>query len=235
MKALVNKIKDLFFPPRCALCDDVLDIKEKNVCEKCEKNIGYIKGPICYKCGRPVKEGEEYCFDCKKENHVFNAGRFPLSYEYIGDSLFRFKYNNRPEYADFYAKCSVKRYGEWIEGLKAQALVPVPLNKKRFAKRGYNQAEEYCKALSLLTGIPMYADIVKRVRDTKPQKIFDKKGRRQNVKKAFNVTENVVKLNTIILVDDIFTTGSTIDALSEEFRNKGVKNIYFITVSGAGT
>ena len=229
------RILDLLFPRRCVLCDGALSKDEENICKECAPKVGLIGGDVCMVCGRSVQKEQELCPDCTGNKHRFRGGRFALSYDVIGDSVFKFKYSNRPEYAKFYAKSITDRWGEWIEAVNADALVPVPLHKKRLLKRGYNQAELLSKELSRLTGIPSLGDYATRVKNTAPQKKYDRKQRQINVEKAFIVNKNSVKLKTVIVVDDIFTTGSTIDSLSEALMEAGVKRVYFLTITAAGT
>ena len=235
MKFTVSRLTDLFFPRRCVLCDNTLMASENGVCGDCKNKIKYISGRVCPVCGRKLLKSGEICEDCVKTRHVFLGGRFPFSYELIGDSVFRFKYSNRPEYAAFYAESIVEYAREFIASVDADGIIPVPLHKKRLAKRGYNQAELLAAEISKLTKIPMYADLAERVVNTRPQKEFDKKQRQINVKKAFNVKENSVKLRTVLVVDDIFTTGSTIDSLAESLKGSGVERVYFLTITAAST
>ena len=141
---------------------------------------------------------------------------------------------NRPAYARTYGKLLAKEAGDWLEWIKPDALVPVPLHKKRLIKRGYNQAKELADAISGEVGIPVADYLVRRSKNTVPQKLVDKKGRQINMKKAFIVEENVVSFKRIVLIDDIFTTGSTIDSLSRVLKDAGVKEVYFLTISRAG-
>ena len=114
--------------------------------------------------------------------------------------------------------------------MEADAILPVPVHASRRRSRGYNQAELVAAELSRLTGIKMYDRLVKRVRKTTPQKELTIQERQNNLKKAFNITANVVKLNKTILVDDIYTTGSTLDAVAVELQRHGVKTVYAITL-----
>ena len=104
------------------------------------------------------------------------------------------------------------------------------VHASRKRERGYNQAELVAAELSRLTGIRMYGDLVRRVRKTVPQKELTIQERQNNLKKAFNISTNVVKLNKVILVDDIYTTGSTLDAVAMELKRHGVKAVYFIAL-----
>lgn len=108
--------------------------------------------------------------------------------------------------------------------------MPVPVHASRRRSRGYNQAELVASEMSRLTGITMYDKLVKRVRKTVPQKELSIQERQNNLKKAFNITSNDVKLKKTILVDDIYTTGSTLDAVAMELKRHGVKSVYFIAL-----
>ena len=138
---------------------------------------------------------------------------------------------NRPEYIAFYAKAIEERLGEFIRHIDPDGFIPVPIHKKRYIKRGYNQAEELSKELSKLTGIQTYNDLVLRIKDTVPQKKINKIERQINMKKAFIVKENSVKLRKIIVVDDIFTTGSTCDECASVLMKNGAYKVIVLTVA----
>ena len=230
-----TKMINTLYPKRCAICDGALLPAETGVCDKCKERIVYIKNPVCLICGRPMTRNGEKCEECLDQKHVFTAGRTVFSYDFIAESIYRFKYLNRAEYGEYFGLEMVKAHSGFISQIKPDAIIPVPLHKKRYLKRGYNQAALLAYEISLLTGIPVYEDFLKRAKNTVPQKKFNKKQRFINMKKAFIVGENSVKLSKVIVVDDIFTTGSTIDSLSLELKKAGVKDIYFITLTAAGT
>ena len=222
---------DFIFPGRCAVCDTVLPWGQRELCDTCKKEIKYSSRSVCYKCGKPVKEYEEYCYDCRNKEHYFKQGVALFPYEYIRPSLYRFKYGGRKEYARFYGRQMAVCFGEKKSLWKPQALVPIPLHKKKHKKRGFNQAELVARELSRYWKIPVMENLVVRCKNTRPMKEIVGTDRQNNLKKAFKLGTNDVKLNTIIIIDDIYTTGSTIDAVAGECRKAGIENIYFITVS----
>ena len=223
------------YPLRCPLCDRALPHGQEGFCEACKKNIHYIRGPICLKCGRPVDIDVSICMECEKHPHEFISGRAAMRYSETQEAIYRLKYMNRIAYAKVFGEVMAAELGSWLKALEPDALIPVPLHTRRLIKRGYNQAEELARELSLKTGITLRATAVARVKNTKPQKNYDLKRRKINVKKAFIVRENVVNLKTVVLVDDIFTTGSTVDSLARELKAAGVQKIYFVTLAMAGT
>ena len=232
MTPFLNTLQTLFFPRRCPVCDKPVKPWNALICKECVSALRYIGPPRCMKCGKYIGENEkEYCSDCLSHPHLYDSGRALFSYRSVSDSLARFKYHGRQEYAAFYAACIAEYLGNFIKACRADALVPVPLHKSRLRKRGYNQAQVLAKELSRITGIPVYADWVGRVKKTVPMKDLPAAERQNNLKKAFKILRNDVKLNTIIIIDDIYTTGSTIDAMSHELRNAGVEHIHFVTLA----
>ena len=184
------------------------------------------------KCGRPLKkEEDEYCPDCLSSEHDFIRNRAVFCYDdIVRRAIYRFKYGRRKEYADTFAYLSVGYLGGWIKEISPDAIVPVPLHGSRLRKRGFNQAALFASALSKYSGFK-YMDIAVRIRPTQPQKKLGYAARRKNLKKAFKIRQNDVKLDTVLLVDDIYTTGSTLDELAGVFKDNGVKNIYALTIS----
>lgn len=234
-KKLTEAVLDLFYPRRCPFCDRVIQ-PDASVCEDCRKKIPYVREPVCKKCGKPLAdERTEYCMDCNRGRHIFTAGRAVFSYEgMVRESLYRFKYANRREYAMFYAGEAAAAYGGWIAHMGVQAIVPIPLHKKRKQKRGYNQAEVFAEALSKRLNIPVQSGILRRMINTRPQKALGNFERKKNMKNAFISAENMVHLDRILLVDDIYTTGTTVDAAAAALRDAGVKEIYVLCVSIGG-
>ena len=220
------------FPRRCPVCDEPVKPWNALVCRECASKFSYIEQPCCLKCGKHIGDsGKEYCDDCAAHAHSYDCGRALFSYRSVSASLARFKYRGRREYAAYYASCMADVLGHFIDACGADALVPVPLHRSRLKVRGYNQAHVLAEALSALTGIPVRADLIERVEKTAPMKDLSAAERQNNLKRAFKIRHNDVKLSIIIIIDDIYTTGSTIDAMSREFRKAGVERIYFVTLA----
>ena len=144
--------------------------------------------------------------------------------------IITFKYSNKQEYADYFAKEALTKYADWIKDRGIDVIVPVPMYRKKQRRRGYNQAEVFAKKLSLHTGIPIDTRLVYRVQDTTPQKGLDANARRNNLKNAFQKGEFVVQYNCAMVIDDIYTTGSTAEAVAGELKNKGIHQIYLLTI-----
>lgn len=229
--SLGDRLKDLIFPRHCPVCDEILPFGDRLICGSCAAKLQYIKAPVCRKCGKQLyDEGKIYCGDCMRREHVFDYGFSLYDYQSMRKSIYRFKYKGRGEYAQFYAKDIYMHFKREINAMGADAFIPIPLHRARQEKRGYNQSELVSRELSKLSGIPTRTDIVARTKKTLPQKQLNAISRQNNLKKAFNIGADVVKLNKTILVDDIYTTGSTLDAVASELKSHGVQKIYFITL-----
>lgn len=227
-----GRFLDVLFPRRCPLCDEVVPWEEGRVCQACRPKIQYVGEHYCMKCGKPLESQEvEFCPDCRKRTHAYDRGRAVFLYPAVARSVYRFKYSGRREYADFYAEEIEKQLEETIRHWNPDALVPVPIHWRRKAVRGYNQAEELANRLGRRMGIPVLPKWVKRCRNTFPQKLLNVRERQNNLKKAFIIRQDDVKLDTIILIDDIYTTGSTADALASLAKAAGVNNVYVISLA----
>ena len=228
---ITNQIKDLLFPRRCAICDDVLTHGRKYICRECRPKIVYIKEPYCMKCGKALSEVKEYCNDCLNRSHMFIQGSAVFDYGAVAGSLYRFKNKGRVEYAEFYARALYSEKAELIRALSPDAFIPVPIHLSKLKSRGYNQSEIISKELSKLTSIPTNTTLITRVKKTIPLKNLGLRERQNNLKNAFKVNDNGVKLKTIIIIDDIYTTGSTMDAMASAILEVMNVDIYFLTVT----
>lgn len=231
----------ILFPPRCVVCDEILEAElirsGRWIHPECGRKLYPVGSNVCFRCGKPLASVEqEYCFDCKKKL----AGRKPLYcrqgksvYVYKGEirkSVYRLKYSNRRDYARFFAEETAEYYTDWCKQTGVEAIVPVPMYGPKKRKRGYNQAEIIAKELAKIWELPLEKNAVKRVRDTKPQKLLNDEERRNNLKKAFQAAEFIVKYKKILLIDDIYTTGSTVEAVACELMRCGVDEVFFLTL-----
>lgn len=223
------------FPRRCPICDGVLKFNKEKICDNCKNKITIIKEPRCMKCSKPLdNEVSEYCYDCQNKKHNFISGIALMEHNgLVAKSLYKIKYNNKREYIDYYVEEFCKYHSKEVKSWNVQVLIPIPLHFLRKRKRGYNQAELIAKKLGKELGIPYCNSLLKRSKNTKPQKELNDKDRKKNLKNAFFVPKDKIKNlpESVILVDDIYTTGATIDECSKVLLKAGCKEIYFITLT----
>lgn len=229
MKQFLRRISDIFYPRCCPVCQKILKDQRRMICPECEKILKPVGHPRCYKCGKPVEQGE-YCRDCQKQHHIFDQGRGIFVYDSrMRRSVTRYKYYGCREYGDFYAKAMYRYALRELQEWKPDLIVPVPVHKSKERFRGFNQAAYLAERVSRYTGIPADVGIVQKVIKTKSQKKLNAFQRRKNLEKAFRVTGDVAGKD-ILVIDDVYTTGSTIDAMASCLKKKGAGNVYFLTV-----
>lgn len=232
LKKTIRALLPVIFPDRCPFCDEVMAMGSF-CCEECADKISLVAQPYCCKCGQPLWDTkEEYCMDCGRKQHAYVTGRAVYVYQGpVKASLYRFKYAGRREYAACYGHHALKLYGGWIRNIAPEAIVPVPLHSVRQRKRGYNQAEVFARILGEALDIPVRCDLIRRSVNTCPQKGLNDTERKKNLKKAFTIAENIVQLRRVLLVDDIYTTGSTVDAVSALLTAGGIQQVYVLCIS----
>lgn len=233
----------LLYPDSCPICGEVQgqmlsDDGAVRICPACEKRLTRVASPFCMKCGKPLETDRvrrEYCGDCQRGTHAFAQGRAVFVYQgaVIG-SMHRLKYANRRDYAAVFAWEAYEAYGGWLGRIAPDALIPIPLHPKRRKERGYNQADLLAEALAQLSGIPVEKKLLLRTVHTQPQKQLHARERKNNLKNAFQISKKIVQLKKVLLVDDIYTTGSTVDAAAEALLRAGVTKVYVLCICIGG-
>ncbi len=172
-------------------------------------------------CGRPVAEGSVFCSDCGSGGrYEFESGRAVYAYTGImKEAMYRFKYLGRREYADVFADDAIRMWKRWLIAINPEVIIPVPMYGPKKKKRGYDQAEVFANKISERIHVPVRNDIIIRNENTIPMKGLSPGMRVNNVKNAFLIKESEVQFKRILVVDDIFTTGATINAVSGVLRN----------------
>lgn len=223
----------MFFPRRCPVCDGILPVGKGKICGGCYNKLNFIAEPRCKKCGKQIEsKEEEYCRDCRTKKHYYDRGISLIENKGEGkSSVYAIKYRNKREYAEFYADEIKIRYEYEISLWGANLMIPVPLHKKKLRKRGYNQAKVIADDLGEKLLIPVKEKALSRIKNTIPLKTLHGEERKKCLKDAFVADTALVKGKVVVLVDDIYTTGSTIDECSKELISKGASKVYFITIS----
>ena len=223
---------DLLFPRCCPVCGDIVLPKGENICPGCISKLSFVTLPVCKKCGKELEHDVmEYCFDCSKRKKSFETGFSLLNYdETASRSMAKIKYKNKREYLDFYGEALALRFGKQISRLGVEALVPVPVHPSRKRMRGFNQAEVLAEKMSRILEIPVEREVLFRSKKTTPQKQLNPAERLHNLEQAFLADLRGRRLNTVVLVDDIYTTGSTAEACTRVLQRAGVGKVYLVTI-----
>ena len=235
MKKLLSKIKNILlhflFPRTCFNCNIDLPMKEQGfLCKDCLKKLKKPGPFICQRCGITLKDGGAHCFNCRgtKAKH-FKCSLIRSSLDFNESSralIHGLKYEKYTNIAKFLAPLMQKTLLENPDFLEAEYFVPVPIHKKRLKKRGFNQSEILAKELSALTNIPVLNALI-RIKNTKSQTKLTKKERAENIKEAFVCPEpKEIKKKAIILIDDVCTTGATLEECAKVLKKAGAREVY---------
>lgn len=219
----------MLYPIKCPFCGKITG---DGICENCRKKYPFIKEPICKKCGKPLDiEEQEYCYDCQRKKHVFCEGRaLWLHKGSVSEAVYALKYKNKRIYGEIFGTEMGKQFSRYLAEHQVGLIIPIPLHKKRERYRGYNQAEILADQISEISGIPVDSEVLVRVKETTAQKELDDRQRRRNIKNAFSVKKEIYAGN-VALVDDIYTTGSTLDEAADVLLASGVAKVYFMVIS----
>jgi ComF family protein len=231
---------DLLFPPSiyCMACGNLIDASRPYaLCDACRERFGWANGHTCGKCGRSLRgdDARTLCADCADGGHLFEKGFVCVAYADCRAVLHGFKYGGRAYYGAHIARVMYDRL-LWDGALRGEApgaelLLPVPMYRKKERKRGYNQADIAGRQLARLLALPYDGTLLARTRDTRVMSSLSGEERGANVRGAFALArgrEDAVRGLRVMLVDDIFTTGSTIDACAEVLLAAGAASVRFI-------
>ena len=226
-------IRDILFPPCCAACQARPFVPARNrLCHDCLESAMPIEPPVCTVCGRPFHGPQgtgHICGLCIKDPPSFNTARSVFQYQgSVRTLIHRIKYND-DGYA-LSALSSMARERVLLDHLKPDMVIPVPLHSKRLRKRGFNQSLRL--AGTIFPHIPQGIDVLTRILNTKPQTELSMKERFRNVRNAFEVANSLPEgVETILLLDDVYTTGATVRACAKALKRAGAKEVHVFTVA----
>lgn len=222
----------LVFPNgyKCLVCGCEIDDNKIALCENCLNSLPKISGKTCERCSVPIYSDANFCESCKLANHVFAKAFAPFEYSgQIKNLIHKLKYEQKK----YVAKSLGELIFDYFEklNLSVDVVVPVPLYILREHERGFNQAYELCHKF-LSCGYKVLNNCVVKIKNTKAQVDLDFSSRKENVSGAFRVlTPNTVKNKIVLLVDDVYTTGSTLDEVASELIKNGATKVYCLTVA----
>ena len=229
---------DFIFPPLCHVCRSFIpNAAPLHICSSCCERMTQITSPLCVVCGLPfIGCGTDHvCGACLTVRHHFDAARAALVYDGASrDLIHAFKYHNKTHLRRPLALLTVGMLSEFVGVRMPDLIVPVPLHRKRLRSRGFNQAVLLGELFSAHWKIPLDRHNLRRNRWTEPQVNLSAGDRRVNVKGAFTLQNpDRVDGRRVLLVDDVYTTGSTVDECALVLKNAGVTAVTVVTVARA--
>ncbi len=229
----------ILFPSFCELCSSFLEFPEERViCRSCWESIKPFYSSCCLSCGRFFEgRGEpHFCLKCLEEKPPFSCHRSFGRYSgKLKDLILFYKFNDfwiiGKDLARLVHKTLVKKEEIWL-GL--EIIIPVPLHPKRERKRGFNQAQVIAKELANLEKVKLVEGVLVKTKNVPPQTFLQLKERENNVRGAFQVVKKEkIRNRVILLVDDVYTTGSTIRECSLVLKKAGAKEVRALTIAQA--
>jgi ComF family protein len=229
-------VQDLVFPPVCLHCGGLCEgSRFQHVCRQCDPLILRVAPPHCYTCGHPyfgVVEGERMCPHCEGVQAAYREARtLTLLKGPARDLILALKYRGA-EYVLGDIETLMRENRSVCEFITGAVLVPVPLHPRKERERGFNQSLRLAQAfVRAVDGRAEVRQLLRRVEDTQTQTIYDRKARRERMKNAFAPDSRaaITAQHHYVLVDDVFTTGSTLNACARELRRAGGLNLDVLT------
>jgi ComF family protein len=224
---LLWQVLDLVFPPECPGCQK-LDVRW---CEECQNSLSHIQKPFCPVCGEPGKT-EEICQDCLNTPPWFDQLRSVALFDGpIRKALHHLKYRNDIGLGEVLAHHLFDLFIE--QGWEVDLVTSVPLGRKRNRQRGYNQAEILAKPFAGLANIPYNKRVIQRLKETRSQVDLSIQERMENVSGAFYANSMYCEQKSVIIIDDVTTTGSTISECARSLKQSGARQVYAMTLARA--
>jgi ComF family protein len=225
---MLNKIIKLIYPDTCGFCDKILN--NEYTCEDC-RLLYTINTKTCDICGKEVEEISNRCLGCLHKHVHYSKLVYAFNYkDIVRKRIIEYKFRNKKYLFRCFAENLSKKLVQL--NIKFDIIIPVPIHRKRLRKRGYNQSYLIAKEVSKILNNKLVYNLLFKIKNTVPQRILNEKQRRQNVKQAYAVKDNQkIKNKVILLIDDIFTTGATVDECSKKLREAGAKDVIVATIA----
>jgi competence protein ComFC len=241
MKKILDIVLEILFPRKCKVCKSTQKINEYNICPVCEANIKPIFYQ-CKKCGEPGYKQMETCHNCKSTKIFYDATCIPFYYQgAIKKLIHSFKYSKRCDISNYFYSLLInnKRLEVYFKKNKWDYFIPVPLHKSRLRERGYNQSFILAEILNSIfcvsyAPIPILDNTLIRTKKTKPLFDLNKEERLKQLSGAFKLDEkkeDMIKNKNILLIDDIMTTGSTLNECAKILKEKRAKTVDLFALS----
>ncbi|MCK4389529.1 MAG: ComF family protein [Desulfobacterales bacterium] len=245
---------DAIFPPRCLICRAFYDSRQTTTgtgspdrvtsliapyfCESCRKGITPIASPYCSRCCLPFvsREGDNHtCSECLLEKRHFRRARAFGVYEgCLMEAIHRFKYGKKTSLSRPLSALARETFFQFWDTNTVDVLIPVPLHVKRLRERGFNQAHLLIRRWAKQEGIPFDALTLSRSRWTEPQTTLSRPERQKNIKGAFSLRSvEKIKGQKILLVDDVYTTGATVNECARVLMKAGAEFVDVLTLARA--
>lgn len=229
MRNIVQNILEIVYPPHCCVCKGP---SRESICASCEKTLPLLSPPYCRKCGTP-EHLDGLCSRCQTESPSFDRVRSSCAYSgSMKKAIASFKFHGKRRLAQALAPLMLQLFEREFALDTIDFIIPVPLHAKRESRRGFNQSTLLGEHLSEARHIPLKPELLERIRDTATMNKLGWPERRENMKGAFRIKDaESVKAAHILLIDDIITTGATLNEIAHLLKMNGASRVQGITLA----
>jgi len=233
-----RRIQDFVFPQNCIACDGEIQEAKHFLCADCKADIGFISQPYCFQCGVPadlsyVFPHEEFeCGVCRKNPYQFDQARSLGFYDTVlRTTIHHFKYRRQMGVLPEMDRLLEKYFEENLDFCQGFTVAPVPLHFNKMKERGFDQAFLIARQVARALKLPLEGGLLRRVKATAPQATMTRTERARNIKGAFEVNRpELITGKNILLVDDVFTTGATVNEAAKMLKENGAGKVYVFTL-----
>lgn len=240
LKRILRALEEIIYPRYCLLCHIRIALENQLrevICRDCIEKIRPNSPPFCRKCGRKSLKFDasgNICAECSKTQFCFDRAWASCSYEgVIKEMVHNLKYGNKINLAKVLSRLMIDFVSDYHLPLDScDCAIAIPLSPRKLREREFNQAEILADTIARHFNLKVQGNNLKRIRDTKSQTELEKSKRWQNMQGAFTVKEpNAVKDKTILLIDDVLTTGATASEAARALKNAGAAGVYVLTLA----
>ncbi len=242
IKSLGRGLISLLFPSDCKVCHHPLEpLNCSFICEDCWNKVKWLEVPYCSRCSKPfppslASQGisQFLCSECRKEKSYFEKIFVPTLYEgAMKEAIHLLKYRKKTGMVAPLEKI-MRRYFDHINFPHLDLVIPIPLHRKKFRERGFNQAELIANIVARYFKLELVKNNLQRVRATKTQTTLSRKERIKNIKGAFKVkNKDEFQKKSLLLVDDVYTTGTTLKEAARVLKRARAREVYLFTLARA--
>jgi len=238
MRALIERCLQFLLPPQCHCCEKFLEEGQQGICPDCLSKIRWIEPPLCTLCGVPFlsREIENHpCGACLTRGKYFTMARAVGYYEGpLREAIHRWKYEEKNYLSLFFGEKLAEGFCRYWDPQSFDLIIPVPLHSKRLRERGFNQALLLVKELSRRTRIPYSKRLLQKRILTPPQVNLSGGEREKGVRGSFHIQrDEEIEGKSILLVDDVYTTGATVNECSKVLLKAGAERVDVLTIAHA--
>ena len=228
----LRALLDLIFPPLCFTCNKRLKNKNRIICTDCNRDLVWLKN-VCPVCGNKLERG--HCSYCSSNDWYFDRTVSLFAYTNVVQKLIHaLKYKDLIRIVNLFREYLIVFLNNKLDREQVDIVTPVPIHRVRRRSRGYNQAELISTAVADILEKPHLPHLLRRIKYTKTQTKLNREERKRNVAAVFSINKaSGIQGKNILLVDDVFTTGSTVNSISGLLKEEGCEKVFVLTISHA--